>query len=78
MKRITVIMPNDVYEKIIKLTKKEKRSKSAMAAILIEDGLKLIVKEDNAITGEELIKTYRRIQEIKKRNLIEDGLKLIK
>jgi hypothetical protein len=68
MKRITVIMPDEVYDKIINLTKKEKRSKSAMAAILIEDGLKLIVKEDNAITGEELIKTYRRIQEIKKRN----------
>ncbi len=61
-------MPDEVYDKIINLTKKEKRSKSAMAAILIEDGLKLIVKEDNAITGEELIKTYRRIQEIKKRN----------
>jgi|688.fasta_scaffold57104_5 hypothetical protein len=42
MKRITVIMPDDVYEKIIKLTKKEKRSKSAMTVLLIEDGLKLI------------------------------------
>ena len=38
-------MPNDVYEKVIKLCKQEKRSKSAMSAILIEDGLKLIEKK---------------------------------
>lgn len=68
MKRITVIMPDEIYAKVIALAKKEKRKKSPMAAMLIEDGLKLIVKEDNAITGEELIETYRRIQEIKKRN----------
>jgi hypothetical protein len=45
MKRITVIMPDEVYDKVIALTKKEKRSKSAMALILIEDGLKLIKDE---------------------------------
>jgi predicted transcriptional regulator len=42
MKRITVIMPDEVYDKVIKLAKKEKRSKSAISAILIEDGLKAI------------------------------------
>lgn len=68
MKRITVIMTDEIYAKVIALAKKEKRKKSPMAAMLIEDGLKLIVKEDNAITGKELIETYRRIQEIKKRN----------
>lgn len=34
-------MPNEVYNKVIELAKKEKRKKSPMAAILIEDGLKL-------------------------------------
>ncbi len=68
MKRITVIMTDEIYAKVIALAKKEKRKKSPMAAMLIEDGLKLIVKEDNAITGKELIETNRRIQEIKKQN----------
>lgn len=45
MARITVIMPDEVNEQVIQLAKKEKRSKSAMAALLIEDGLKL-VKQD--------------------------------
>jgi len=45
MKRITVIMPADVYDKIIALCKKEKRSKSAMSVLLIEDGLKLADKK---------------------------------
>ena len=40
MKRITVIMPDEVYNKVIELAKKEKRKKSPMAAMLIEDGLK--------------------------------------
>lgn len=44
MKRITVIMPNEVYDKVIALAKKEKRKKSPMAAMLIEDGLKLAEK----------------------------------
>ncbi len=35
-------MPDEVFDKIIQLAKQEKRSKSAMAAILLEDGLKLI------------------------------------
>lgn len=70
MKRITVIMTDEIYAKVIALAKKEKRKKSPMAAMLIEDGLKLIVKEDNAITGKELIETYRRIQEIKKQKWI--------
>ena len=46
MKRITVIMPDEVYDKVIVLAKKEKRSKSAMSAILIEDGLKLVQKDE--------------------------------
>lgn len=46
MKRITVIMPDEVYDKVMALAKKEKRSKSAMAAILIEDGLKLVQKDE--------------------------------
>lgn len=41
MKRITVIMPDEVYDKVIALAKKEKRKKSPMAAMLIEDGLKM-------------------------------------
>lgn len=41
MKRITVIMPDEVFDQVIKLSKQEKRSKSAMCAILIDDGLKL-------------------------------------
>lgn len=43
--RIYVSMPYEVNEQVIQLAKKEKRSKSAMAALLIEDGLKL-VKQD--------------------------------
>lgn len=42
MKRITVIMPDEVYDKVIDLAKKEKRKKSPMVAMLIEDGLKLV------------------------------------
>jgi predicted transcriptional regulator len=45
MKRITVIMPDEVYNKVIELAKKEKRKKSPMAAMLIEDGLKLADKK---------------------------------
>jgi predicted transcriptional regulator len=45
MKRITVIMPDEVYNKVIELAKKEKRKKSPMAAMLIEDGLKLAEKK---------------------------------
>jgi len=41
MARITVIMSQEVYDKVIELGKKEKRKKSPMAAMLIEDGLKL-------------------------------------
>ena len=46
MARITVIMPDEVYAKVIALAKKEKRKKSPMAAILIEDGLKLVDKQN--------------------------------
>lgn len=46
MARITVIMPDEVYDKVIALAKKEKRKKSPMAAMLIEDGLKLVDKQD--------------------------------
>ncbi len=41
-KRITVILPDEVFDEIIELAKREKRSKSAMSALLIEDGLKLV------------------------------------
>jgi len=40
--RITVLMPESVHKQVLELAVKEKRPKSAMAAILIEDGLKLI------------------------------------
>lgn len=43
-------MPNEVYAKVIALAKKEKRSKSAMSSILIEDGLKLVQKDEQAKT----------------------------
>jgi hypothetical protein len=39
--RITVLMPESVHKQVLELAVKEKRPKSAMAAILIEDGLKL-------------------------------------
>ena len=42
MKRITVIMSDETYNKIIVLGKQEKRKKSPMALMLIEDGLKLV------------------------------------
>lgn len=58
MKRITVIMPDEVYKKVIALAKKEKRKKSPMAAILIEDGLKLA--EPIVIKGEDLIGVLNR------------------
>lgn len=43
--RITVLMPESVHKQVLELAVKEKRPKSAMAAILIEDGLKLIFNE---------------------------------
>ena len=45
MKRITVILPDEVYNKVIALAKQEKRKKSPMALLLIEDGLKLVEKK---------------------------------
>ncbi len=48
MKRITVIMSDETYNKIIVLGKQEKRKKSPMALLLIEDGLKLV--EKNKVT----------------------------
>ena len=38
-------MPDEVYDQVIDLANKEKRKKSPMAAMLIEDGLKLIGNE---------------------------------
>ena len=58
MKRITVIMPDEVYAKVIALAKKEKRKKSPMAAMLIEDGLKLV--EPIVFKGEDLIGVLNR------------------
>ena len=46
MKRITVIMPDEVYDKVIALAKTEKRKKSPMAAMLIEDGLKMPLQRE--------------------------------
>ena len=57
MKRITVIMSDETYNKIIVLGKQEKRKKSPMALLLIEDGLKLVEKNaffksiDNKLIG---------------------------
>lgn len=53
-------MPDEVYDKVIALAKKEKRKKSPMAAILIEDGLRL----PNSITikGEDLSRVLNRKQ----------------
>lgn len=50
MKRITVIMPDEVEKQVIQLAKKEKRSKSAMAALLIEDGLKFVNPEKDLVS----------------------------
>jgi predicted transcriptional regulator len=58
MKRITVIMPDEVYDKVIELAKKEKRKKSPMAAMLIEDGLKLALPV--VINGDDLIGVLNR------------------
>jgi predicted transcriptional regulator len=44
-KRIYVALSPEVYKKVIELAKKEKRKKSPMAAMLIEDGLKLADKK---------------------------------
>ena len=44
MKRITVIMPDEVFDKVKALANSDKRSKSAMVVILIEDGLRLVSK----------------------------------
>lgn len=38
-------MSDEVYDKVIALAKKEKRKKSPMAAMLIEDGLKMVFNE---------------------------------
>ena len=51
-------MPDEVYDKVIDLAKKEKRKKSPMAAMLIEDGLKM--SEPITITGDSLIGVYNR------------------
>lgn len=36
MKRVTVIMPDAVYEKLLEQCAKEKRKKSSMAALILE------------------------------------------
>lgn len=51
-KRIYVSLSQEVYAKVIALAKKEKRKKSPMAAMLIEDGLKLV--EPIVVKGEDL------------------------
>ena len=40
--RLDTMLDSDTLAKVIELAKKEKRSKSAMARMLIEDGLKLV------------------------------------
>lgn len=47
-------MPEEVYDQVIELCKKEKRSKSAMCAILIEDGLKLADNKEQYSRSMEL------------------------
>lgn len=37
-------MPEEVYNKVIALVEKEKSKKSRIAALLIEDGLRLVGK----------------------------------
>lgn len=54
MKRITVIMPDEVYDKVIELGKKVNRKKSPMAAMLIEDGLKRAWLRGREISIDEL------------------------
>lgn len=53
-KRIYVSLSQEVYAKVMALANKEKRKKSPMAAMLIEDGLKLV--EPIVIKGEDLSK----------------------
>jgi len=43
--RLDAMLDKDTFDKVIELAKKEKRSKSAMARLLIEDGLKLVENE---------------------------------
>jgi len=45
--RITVLMPKETYEKVIALAEKERRGKSDTAALLIEDGLKMLDHKEN-------------------------------
>lgn len=62
--RITVLMPESVHKQVLELAVKEKRPKSAMAAILIEDGLKManLTKPvyDHIIMGDKLHEKFIR------------------
>lgn len=49
-------MPDEVNEQVIQLAKREKRSKSAMAALLIEDGLKLVNSDVTTETAKSFAK----------------------
>ena len=53
-KRIYVALTPEVYNKVIELAKKEKRKKSPMAAMLIEDGLKRVWLRGREISGDEI------------------------
>jgi len=57
-KRIYVSLSQEAYDKVIDLAKKEKRKKSPMAAMLIEDGLKM--SEPITIIGDSLIGVIKR------------------
>lgn len=37
--RLNAILPDDVFEKLLRLSEQEKRTKSQMAAILIEEAI---------------------------------------
>ena len=52
-------MPDEVNNEVIQLAKKEKRSKSAMSAVLIEDGLKMVTTEKDLVSfGNFLLKKH--------------------
>ena len=55
-------MPDEVFDKVTALAKSDKRSKSAMVVILIEDGLRLVLKPNCGITQEQIEKLQSKIR----------------
>ena len=54
-------MPDEVFDKVTALAKSDKRSKSAMVVILIEDGLRLVLKPDCEITEKQIKELQSKI-----------------